>query len=71
MNITIISKSGGGVPAMDAWAATTGNSSWISMVANHVASVGTPGYESPVGDSAFDAMLDAYLSQNGLELVVN
>ena len=71
MQVEIRSKNGGPVPALGAWAQGAGNESWKSMAAAHEASVSAdPTYKAPQGDAAFDAMVEAFLNANNLELIV-
>jgi hypothetical protein len=71
MQVEIRSKNGGPVPALGAWAQGTGNASWQSMAAAHEAAVSADSnYKAPQGDAAFDAMVEAFLNANNLELIV-
>jgi hypothetical protein len=71
MQVEIRSKNGGPVPGLDDWAQGTGNEAWKTMAAAHAAALGAdPAYKAPQGDAAFDAMVEAFLNANNLEIVV-
>jgi len=71
MQVEIKSKNGGTVPGLSEWAQSTDNEAWKTMAAAHSAAViANPAYQAPQGNAAFDAMVEAFLNANNLELIV-
>jgi hypothetical protein len=71
MNVEIRSKVGGPVPGLAEWAAGTGNDAWKTMAEAHAAALSAdPAYKAAQGNAAFDAMVEAFLNANNLEIIV-
>lgn len=71
MKVEIRSKNGGPVTGLAEWAATTGNEAWKTMAEAHAAALtADAAYQAPRGNAAFDAMVEAFLNANNLEIIV-
>ena len=71
MQVEIRSKTGGPVPHLGEWAQGTGNEEWKTMAAAHEAAMSADAnYRAPEGNAAFDAMVEAFLNANDLEIIV-
>ena len=71
MQVEIRSKTGGPVPNLDEWAQGTNNEAWKTMASTHSAALAADSnYKAPQGDVAFDAMVEAFLNANNLEIIV-
>jgi hypothetical protein len=71
MQVEIRSKNGGPVPGLNEWAQGTGNEAWKTMAEAHAAAISADAnYQAPQGNAAFDAMVEAFLNANNLEIIV-
>jgi hypothetical protein len=70
MGFEVRSKTGAEVPGLGAWVATTGNQEWMAMAAefetNKAADANYPG---PLGNLAYDEMVNAFVAANNLEII--
>jgi hypothetical protein len=70
MGYEVRSKTGAEVPALGAWVATTGNQTWMTMASEFEANkAADTNYQGPLGNLAYDEMVNAFVAANNLEIV--